>query len=286
MADIPTPSSPDDRPLPPPQAPRLRQGTVNSAWLVAFLRTLTALVLREMSTRYGRSPGGYIWAILEPLGMIFIMAFAFGLVMRTPALGTSFILFFATGYLPFNFFQSTAKRVSTTLKFSRPLLAYPAVTWIDAVLGRFLLNALTSLLVTYLIVTGILVFTDARATIDAVPILMAYGMAGLLGLGIGLLNCVIIGYFPVWESFWSIFTRPLFLASGILLMYEELPPLAQSILWWNPMMHVTSLNREGFYATYTSQFFSGTLVLSYALPGLLFGILLMQRNYRDILSRT
>ena len=34
------------------------------------LRAVAALVLREMSTRYGRTPGGYLWAILEPLGMI------------------------------------------------------------------------------------------------------------------------------------------------------------------------------------------------------------------------
>ena len=29
----------------------------------ATLRTITALILREMATTYGRSPGGYVWAI-------------------------------------------------------------------------------------------------------------------------------------------------------------------------------------------------------------------------------
>ena len=65
------------------------------------LRTVLALMLREMSTTYGRSPGGYLWAILEPAGGIAMMSVAFGLVLRSPSLGTNFPIFYATGYLPF-----------------------------------------------------------------------------------------------------------------------------------------------------------------------------------------
>lgn len=56
------------------------------------MRSVSALMLREMSTRYGRTPGGYIWAILEPLGMIIILGLAFALLVRVPAMGTSFLL--------------------------------------------------------------------------------------------------------------------------------------------------------------------------------------------------
>ncbi|MEL6475009.1 MAG: sugar ABC transporter permease, partial [Pseudomonadota bacterium] len=30
----------------------------------ASLRSIIALMLREMATSYGRSPGGYLWAVL------------------------------------------------------------------------------------------------------------------------------------------------------------------------------------------------------------------------------
>ena len=33
----------------------------------ATVRTSVALMLREMVTTYGRSPGGYIWAVVEPV---------------------------------------------------------------------------------------------------------------------------------------------------------------------------------------------------------------------------
>lgn len=34
----------------------------------ATFRTVMAMVLREMTATYGRTPGGYIWAIIEPVG--------------------------------------------------------------------------------------------------------------------------------------------------------------------------------------------------------------------------
>ncbi|SLN68799.1 ABC transporter permease [Roseisalinus antarcticus] len=268
-------------PLPAPQTPR-RQ----SNWIVVSLRTIIALILREMSTRYGRSPGGYVWAILEPMGMIVILAYGFSLLMRTPALGTSFLLFYAAGFLPFNFFQTTSKLVGSALKFSRPLLSYPAVSWIDAVIGRFALNLLTSMLVFYILITGILTLTDARATISVGPILLSYALMGLLGLGIGMVNCVISGFIPVWDSVWSIITRPLFLASGVILIYEELPQFAQQVLWWNPLMHLTGMMRTGFYPMYQPEYISVEYVLMVGMPLLFFGLVFMQRYHKDILSKT
>src|SRR5690554_1518437 len=95
-------------------------------------RTVFALMLREMSTRYGRSLGGYIWAILEPLGGVFVLALAFSMLLRTPSLGNSFILFYATGFVPFTLYQNISNTVARALIFSKTLMQYPAVTWADA----------------------------------------------------------------------------------------------------------------------------------------------------------
>ncbi len=268
-------------PLPPPQRPAPR-----SRWGLAFARTVTALILREMASRYGRSPGGYVWALLEPLGMILILSFGFSLLMKSPSLGTSFVLFYATGYLPFVYFQSTTRFAGAALRYSRALLMYPAVGWFDCVFARVVLNTLTSLLVSYLLLTGILIFTDTRVQIDLRPILEAYILAGLLGTGVGLMNCFIIGFVPVWQSVWSIITRPLFLASGIIILYEEMPALAQGILWWNPLIHVTAIARSGFYSMYDPAFVSHVFVLGVGLALTAFGLLFMRQHHAEILTRS
>jgi capsular polysaccharide transport system permease protein len=273
MTFAPPPAPP---PLPPAQAGDRR---------FASTRTIMALILREMSTRYGRTPGGYIWAILEPLAAILVLSVAFSLVMRTPSLGTSFLLFYATGYLPFNLYQVLSGSISKAIIFSRPLLKYPAVTWIDAVIARFLLNSLTGLLIAIVLLTGILVVIGSRTSLEFPPIIMAMSLAMILGLGVGVLNCALSGLFPIWEVTWSIITRPLFLASGVIYIYEDLPPMAQSVLWYNPLIHLTGMMRTGFFPTYTAAYITGIYVLGVALICLALGLILLGRYHRDILNR-
>jgi len=242
-------------------------------------------VLREMSTSYGRTPGGYVWAILEPLGGIMVLSLGFSLVLRSPPLGTNFILFYATGYMPFTLYLNVSNAVSRAINFNKPLLKYPAVSWIDAVLARFVLNCLTNVLVSFLLLSSILAVTDSRTVLDTPPIIEAMSLAMLLGLGVGVLNCGLTGLFPLWEMIWSILTRPLFIASGIFFLYDTMSPLAQDILWYNPLMHITGLMRTGFYGTYTASYVNHIYVLGVSLVLLTMGLILMGRYHRDILNR-
>jgi capsular polysaccharide transport system permease protein len=247
-------------------------------------RVILALMLREMSTRYGRTPGGYVWALLEPLGGVLILAIGFSLLVRSPPLGTSFILFYATGMMPFDLFQKVSNATAKSLRFSRPLLAYPAVSWIDTLLARFLLNTLTSMTISYILLSAILMFSDSRSVVDIWPVLTAMSLAALLGLGVGSVNAVLTGFYPTWESIWSIITRPLFIISGILILYETLPNVAQDILWWNPLLHIVGEMRSGFYPMYDANYVSLVYVLLLSMALLAFGLMLLRRFHREILD--
>jgi len=270
------------QPATPPQTPPPAQYGPHR---FATLRTILALMLREMSTTYGRTPGGYVWAILEPLGAILVLSIGFSLVVRTPPLGTSFILFYATGFMPFNLYQGLAGKIASSINYSKPLLQYPAVTWLDAVIARFVLNALTGALVTILLITSIMAALEHPSLVAISPAIEAMTLAVLLGLAIGVVNCVLSGLFPLWAIAWSILTRPLFIASGVFFLYESMPLIAQQILWYNPLMHITGLMRSAFYPTYPAPYVSQVYVLGVTLGLLLLGMILMGRYHRDILNR-
>lgn len=248
-------------------------------------RTIAALMLREMTAKYGRNPGGYVWAILEPLGMILFLSLGFSLMLRSPSLGNSFLLFYATGFLPFNLFNKGSSMIMNALLYSRNLLKYPAVTWFDAVMARALLHFLTDALIAYILLTGVLLVVDSRTILDFGPIILSFALAGLLGLGVGLVNCVIAGFFPVWRTIWGIFTRPLFLASGIIWIYPNLPAAAANILWYNPLVHITGLARMGYYPTFEPQYISILFVVGLSLILTALGLLLMRRFHLEILGR-
>lgn len=248
-------------------------------------RSLAALILREMSTRFGRTPGGFFWALAQPLATILVLAFAFSLIAKSPALGTSFILFKATGLLPFQMFKSTSTLVGRSLSYSAALLAYPGVIWLDALLARFILNTLVTALVTVLILTGIVVIEDVTLILDWGALLLALALAALLALGVGALNCYLFERFEIWAQIWGIATAPLMLISGVLILYENTPPEAQGVLWFNPLIHVTGLMRAGFYSTYHPDYISLPYVIACALVPLVLGLLLLRRHHRTLLNR-
>lgn len=274
-------SDPSGADVRPPVQPKLAR---NHRSFASF-RVISALMLREVSTRYGSTPGGYVWAFAEPMGAIAIMAVAFSVVMRTPHLGDNFLVYYATGYLPYQLFNSISSQTAKSIGFMGSLLRYPAVTWVDALAARTIVNTMTGLLVAFILLTGICRVTGFQTVISYDQLFMAFLMAFTVGIGVGTLNAVLFGLFPVWERVWGVLTRPLFIASGVLFLYEEIPPLAREILWYNPLMHVTGLARESFYPIYQPTHISIPFVMGVGLVCLGFGTLLMGRYYKDLINK-
>lgn len=248
------------------------------------LRSIAALILREMESTYGRSPGGYVWAVLQPIGIIVILSVAFSLLVRAPSLGSSFLLFYATGYLAYDLYNQLMLKISNALTYSRAMLAYPRVIWLDAVLARFILNTLTLLTVFCIVITAILFFANTRTVISVQPILLGLSICVTLGLGVGMVNALLRGLFPVWGVIWKILTRPMFIASGVLFIYEDMPPGIQDILWWNPVLHASGLVRTGFYPNYYASYVSLSYCFAVAL-GLIATGLLFLRAYHERVMR-
>ncbi len=247
-------------------------------------RVIMALMLREMTTKYGRSPGGYIWAILEPVAMITVLSFGFALVMRTPSLGNSFIVFYASAYLAFNQFRTLENAVTRALPFSRGLLRYPVVTWLDAILARFFLNFLTNVLNSILIMWGVLNFATGSWYIKLGPMVEAMSLAALLALGMGTFNALMSGVWPVWITIYKIITRPLMLASAVLYIFEDLPTTAANVLWYNPLVHITGLMRSGVFSTYDPQYISIPYVLAISMVALSVGLLFLRSVATTIIT--
>lgn len=251
----------------------------------ASLRSIAALVLREMSTTYGRSPGGYIWAILEPVAGIGLLTAIFSIGFPHPAIGSNFSLFYATGLVPLTIFTAISGRVGNAVTYSRQLLAYPSVTFLDAILARFLLNTLTQVMVASVIFAGIMYFFDTKVIIKLPIMANALALSAILGLGVGTLNCYLFTRFPIWLQLWSIITRPLFIISCVFVLFDQMPGWAREWLWYNPIIHVVGIMRHGVYSTYHAAYVSVPYVLGFSLLTGLAGLILLYRDRYSLLER-
>ncbi|WP_114287777.1 ABC transporter permease [Candidatus Halocynthiibacter alkanivorans] len=249
----------------------------------AFARTPGALILREMATSYGRSHGGYLWAVLEPVAAVALLSTLFSLVLRSPALGTNFAFFYATGFLPFAAYMAVSQQVASALRFSRPLLEYPAVCVLDALCARFLLAALTQSIVAATVLLGIILIYELNPVLHWAAVAQSFVLALALGLAVGVLNCFLMTRFPVWERVWAVANRPLFLVSAILYLPEALPGAYRGYIMINPLSHITSLMRQGFYPGYDAVLVRPGYVLGLALVLFLLGLIGLNSRRKEII---
>ena len=248
-------------------------------------RAIFALIMREMATTYGRSPGGYVWAILEPVAAIALFSVIFGFVFDAPPLGTSFGLFFASGFMPLFLYMGLTAKIGQSILYSRPLLAYPRVRYFDAILARAILTFMTQILVGVIIIGMLVIVEDLDLSIDFGALGLAYLLCFFLGLGIGIFNAFMAAMFPIYQTVWAILNRPMFIVSGILYLIDPLPEYYRDILLMNPICHIVMIVREGLYVSYDAVLASSIYVLAWSIVPAVLGLVFLNRYHNDILNK-
>ena len=248
--------------------------------IVVQSRVIWALLLRETRTRFGKSRLGYAWALLDPLLYIIALSGVFYAMGRhNPPLGTSVILFFATGVLPYRMFSRIAGLLLGAITSNEALFYFPAVKQIDAILARFLLELATYMIVMLLVFAGFAVILNDFPDLDLFSLVGAILALGLLGLGLGIINAVVAVLISSWDRIYSALMTPLFFISGIFFLGDRLPTTAREVAKWNPVLHGIEWFREGFYQGFHSDMLSRSYVIGFGIVLVLIG-LAMERALR------
>ncbi len=215
-------------------------------------RVVTALILRETGSRDTRASLGFLWNLIDPIASILVLSVAFSFVQKHPPLGISFGLFYVTGVMPLHLYTQVQAKVANSIRFSDKLLGFPAVTVLDALFARFLLNVFTNIVVFTALVITLMTYYQIRLTVDMGAVSLGMAMAASLGLGIGTLNAVLFLASPTYESIFGIVTKPQLLLSGVFYLVNGLPTPLFNYLKWNPLAQIVAMVRGGLYPGYDS----------------------------------
>ncbi|WP_026621882.1 capsular polysaccharide transport system permease protein (plasmid) [Ensifer sp. WSM1721] len=246
------------------------------------LRVTAALIVREMSTRYGSKPGGYLWAVFDPVAHVAMMTLIFQVFARMPALGLSFPLFFSSGYLPFTFYQRMSSFMAGTMKANKALLSYPVVSPFDAIVSRFILQLMTDALVSVLILLMTMELGGVTQPMNIAGMVEAAGAAAVLGLGVGTINIVMFARFPLYEQIFGIINRPLFMISGVFFLPESLPNPFHDVILYNPLVHIIMWFRSAVYPEYRADGLDTGYVIEFALVCFVAGLALLTTSMREV----
>lgn len=233
----------------------LRNGYANivaTSALSTQMHVISALMLRDMQTRFGGSYVNYLIALGWPLAHIALLLVIYNSLGRSSPLGQDATVFFATGLVPYMVFQYPARFMMMSITSNRPLLAFPVVKMLDVMLARALLETITGFCVVC-VTAGVLYGLGHNVMPrDPVTAISALAAAQFLAVGVGLVNAVIVSLYPFWIFVFLIFQIALYITSGILFVISALPEKAQVYLSWSPVTNVVTWFRSAYFDGYAT----------------------------------
>ena len=226
------------------------------------LDLITVLVQKEFKARYKNNFLGYLWSIGNPLAFAAVFYIAFKVIMKIQM--EDYPLFIITGLFPWQWFYNSISSSSVVflrntslikkVSFQRNFL--PLSATINDML-HFLLSIPVILLL--LLIYGRPLFLSY---VYGIPLLLAIQL--LLTYGLCLLFSCLTLFFRDLERLTLIFLMILFYFTPIIYPESMIPPAYHHFIYLNPQALIIVNWRHLFY--------DGTLVPSYLLVSLAYGI--------------
>jgi ABC-type polysaccharide/polyol phosphate export permease/Tfp pilus assembly protein PilF len=214
-------------------------------------RVIYAIMLRDIRTRFGHTKLGYFWAIMEPITHLATLGVVFYALNRAPPpVGDNLFLFYVTGLVPFLMFSHISHDVMSAAEANNVMLQLPIVKRTDIMVAHALRQFATELCVGIVIFSIAALLGQRGVPADPLTAMAAITLLGLLAVGVGAFNLVIVEAFPSYETLYASLIRLLYVASGIYFSPISMPDWVREILTWNPILQGIELFRSGFFPQY------------------------------------
>lgn len=212
-------------------------------------RVIHALMLRELTTRFGRENIGFLWIMVEPLLFAGLVALIWRFMKGPEEHGVGIIAFVISGYIPITLFRHGVARSVSIFVANSSLLYHRQVKILDFVLVRFLIELLGAMMA-YLFIGTILIGFDAFP-VPADPGLFIAGWAlyALISFSICLVIAPLSEMSEVLEKFIPVTTYIMIPFSGLFTMASWLTPSMREYLLWSPFVNGMEMMRRGIWGS-------------------------------------
>jgi lipopolysaccharide transport system permease protein len=249
---------------------------------------ILASIIREFNAKYRSSLLGGIWAILNPLTLIFIYTFVFSQLMRASLPGSegdtfAFSVFLCAGILPWIFFTDVFSRLSTVFTDNSSLIKktpIPKSCFPVIVIGGCLINFLISLGIffVFLILIG---KWPGIAVLNMFPIVV---LQTIFAAGLGVFFGVLHVFFRDVSQFIGVILQIWFWLTPIIYPLSVLPVYAQGVVAANPMAPVVNAYQGIFLLGRAPDWGALTAFLILALLSLVLAHWFFMRQQRELVD--
>jgi capsular polysaccharide transport system permease protein len=239
-----------------------------------------ALLLRELSSRFGKSRGGFVWVLVEPIAHVLVPVITFGFIRQKMVPGVEFPVFLVYGFLPFLFFKAICLQIVDGVNAAQGLLSYRQVLLMDVFISKAMAYSVIQAVVFTLVLTGLAMLHYEVLPVRPVELAGVVALTVMLAFGLGVMFAAVASLIPDARPVIHVMFMPLYFMSGILFPVTRFPDAWVQWLSINPVLHLVELSRAMALDGYEPmKYTSITYPVTLALVATVIGLMLYRQRY-------
>jgi ABC-type polysaccharide/polyol phosphate export permease len=241
------------------------------------LRVLGALLMREVLTRFGRHNIGFLWLFVEP--MIFTLGVT-ALWTATKSVHGSdlpIVAFALTGYSSVLLWRNMPGRCIGALWNNLALMYHRNIKVLDVYLARVILEFGGASMSFVTLGTVFILLGVLSPPQDILQVAQGWLLIAWFGSSTAILLGALSHENEIVDKLWHPFSYLLFPLSGSAFMVAALPPAAQEIVLYIPIVHGVEYVREGWFGARARAVYDLAYLIPFNMTMTFFAMLAVRR---------
>ena len=226
--------------------PKIGLRTIREGWAVQ-LRVIHALMIRELTTRFGRENIGFLWIMVEPLLFAILVGIIWRLTKGPDEHGMSIIAFIVTGYIPITLFRHGVARSVAIFTANNSLLYHRQVKIVDFILVRFIIEILGGMMAYIFIGIILIIFKEFPVPANLGLLLGGWFLYSMFCFSLCLIIAPLSEMSEVLEKFVPVTTYVMIPFSGLFYMLSWMKPEVREYLLLSPFVNGMEMMRKGIW---------------------------------------
>ncbi|MEA1982604.1 MAG: ABC transporter permease [Campylobacterota bacterium] len=252
--------------------------------MTIFTSVISALIMREIQTRFESKKFGYFWALLDAMTLIVGLVFLRGIIMEIKIIGVDVVVFLATSFLAFFLFKNIVNQSMNAFSSNKALFNYQQVKPIDTIISRIIIEVLLSLFATIVLVVIGLYLEFNLSVKNFNMVLLAALWLALFGVSIGIFTAVVASFYQWFSKIVSFLMMPLLFLSALFYTVDSLPPEYRVYILYNPVTHFIEMLHGYYFQTLDTQYVDYLYMTYWTLIPLFLGLYIYIKGERQIVA--
>jgi capsular polysaccharide transport system permease protein len=245
-------------------------------------RVIGALMLRELTTRFGRENIGFLWIMVEPLLFAVLVGLLWRVMKGPTEYGLNIVAFVVSGYIPLVFFRSSVSRAVNAFTANGSLMYHRQIKVLDLILVRFAIELIGHMMAYLFIGLALWPMGLFPTPYDMGFFLIGWAYFAFFTFSVTLVVAPLSEMSEILEKFIPVTNYLMVPFSGAFFLVGFLHGAAVTFVLYSPAVHGMEMMRYGIFGPSINPHFDFLYPLMFNLPCMALGLFLCRAVRRHL----